>query len=117
MVWAPFRFLSEQVIISNNNICIVFSIINYYFPIELFEVAPRSAAMSMGSLASWSANFLVGMLFPILSNMWGPFAFLPFAISCFLLYLLTKFYLPETRGRRSSDIARLVSDGFHSRVL
>lgn len=89
----------------------------YFLSLELFEVAPRPAAMSLGSLASWSGNFLVGMFFPILSNAWGAFAFLPFATVCFLLFLLTKIYLPETRGHTTSDIARLTSKGFHSQVL
>lgn len=72
--------------------------------------------MSLGSLSSWSGNFLVGMLFPILSNIWGAYAFLPFAVICILLFLLTKFYLPESRGRNASDIAPLISKGFRSRI-
>lgn len=113
----PF-FIGSGILLSNIyiNITLINYLIYFLLNLELFEVAPRSAAMSMGSLASWSGNFMVGMSFPILSNIWGAFAFLPFAIICFLLFLLTKFYLPETRGRNASDVARLVSNGFHSRV-
>uniref|UniRef100_A0A1A9VQJ1 Major facilitator superfamily (MFS) profile domain-containing protein n=1 Tax=Glossina austeni TaxID=7395 RepID=A0A1A9VQJ1_GLOAU len=90
--------------------------IPYFIGAELFEVAPRPVAMSMGSLASWSCNFVIGMAFPSLSRAWGAFVFLPFSLTCALLFLLTKFYLPETRGRDPSEVAPLVAKGFRSKV-
>ncbi|EDW85589.1 uncharacterized protein Dwil_GK23076 [Drosophila willistoni] len=90
--------------------------IPYFIGAELFEVAPRPVAMSMGSLASWTCNFVIGISFPSLQNAWGAFVFLPFSITCVLLCLLTKFYLPETRGRDPSEVAPLVSKGFRSKV-
>lgn len=84
---------------------------------ELFEVAPRPVAMALGSVSSWSCNFIVGMSFPTLQNMWGSFSFLPFSIMCAIMFLLTKFYLPETRGRNPSEVAPLVANGFRSKVL
>lgn len=88
-----------------------------FLPIELFESAPRPAAMALGSLSSWTCNFIVGMAFPSLQVLWNAFVFIPFAVVCFALAALLKFYLPETRGRDSSDIAPLVADGFMSRPL
>ncbi len=82
---------------------------------ELFESAPRPAAMSLGSLSLWTCNFIVGMAFPSLLELWGAFIFLAFAVVCFTLAVFLKFYLPETRGRNSSDIAPLVADGFKSK--
>ncbi|XP_054739317.1 solute carrier family 2, facilitated glucose transporter member 3 [Anastrepha obliqua] len=90
--------------------------IPYFIGAELFEVAPRPVAMSMGSLASWACNFTVGMAFPSLQNAWGAFVFMPFSVTCLLLFLLTKFYLPETRGRDPSEVAPLVAKGFRSKV-
>ncbi|XP_049317599.1 solute carrier family 2, facilitated glucose transporter member 3 [Bactrocera dorsalis] len=90
--------------------------IPYFIGSEIFEVAPRSVAMSMGSLSSWTCNFIVGMAFPSLQNAWGAFVFLPFSATCLLLFLLTKFYLPETRGRDPSEVAPLVAKGFRSKV-
>lgn len=72
--------------------------------------------MSMGSLASWTCNFIVGMTFPSLQNVWGAFVFLPFSVTCVLLFLLTRFYLPETLGRDPSDVAPLVAKGFRSKI-
>ncbi|XP_061401259.1 solute carrier family 2, facilitated glucose transporter member 3-like [Musca vetustissima] len=90
--------------------------IPFFIGSELFQVSPRPVAMSLGSLSSWCCNFAVGMAFPTLQNLWGPFSFLPFSITCFTIFLLTKFYLPETRGRNPIDVAHLVSQGFRSNV-
>ncbi|XP_065081977.1 solute carrier family 2, facilitated glucose transporter member 1-like isoform X2 [Ochlerotatus camptorhynchus] len=91
--------------------------IPYFIGSELFEVGPRPAAMAMGSIASWGCNFIVAMLFPTLQSAWGAFVFLPFTVTCVLLTILLKIYLPETRGRHISSIAPLVSNGFRSKPL
>lgn len=84
---------------------------------ELFEVGPRPAAMAMGSIASWVCNFIVAMLFTTLQSAWGAFVFLPFTVTCVLLTILLKIYLPETRGRHISSIVPVVSNGFRSKPL
>ncbi|XP_055629802.1 solute carrier family 2, facilitated glucose transporter member 1-like isoform X2 [Toxorhynchites rutilus septentrionalis] len=91
--------------------------IPYFIGSELFEVGPRSAAMALGSLSSWSCNFLVAMSFLNLQSIWGAFVFLPFAVTCVLLAILLKLYLPETRGRHISSIVPLISNGFRSKPL
>lgn len=91
---------------------------NYIFTRpELFEVGPRPAAMSIGSASFWTGNFIVAMAFPSLQQIWGAFVFLPFAIICFVLFTLLRFYLPETRGQQSSIVAALMRDGFKSKPL
>lgn len=82
---------------------------------ELFEVAPRPAAMALGSLAQWVCNFYIGMTFLPMQMAIGAFVFLPFAIVCFLLLALLYRYLPETRGKQASEIVSLVSHGFNSK--
>ncbi|KXJ75690.1 hypothetical protein RP20_CCG011252 [Aedes albopictus] len=91
--------------------------IPFFIGSELVELSARPAAMALGSLSSWGCNFLIGMLFPLLSSAWGAFAFLPCAITCVLLTVLVQLYLPETRGRDVSDVAVLVSKGFKSKVM
>ncbi|XP_058056049.1 solute carrier family 2, facilitated glucose transporter member 3-like isoform X1 [Anopheles bellator] len=91
--------------------------IPFFIGSELFELGPRPAAMAMGSLSSWGCNFIVGMAFPTLQQAWGAFVFLPFSITCVLVTLLVKFYLPETRGKEIGDVVKKVSFGFRSRVL
>lgn len=89
--------------------------IPYFIGSELFEVSPRPAAMSVGSLASWACNFYVGMTFLSFQTTMGAFVFLPFALVCFGLVALTYRYLPETRGRPTADIVPLMSLGFNSK--
>ncbi|KAL7737349.1 hypothetical protein ACLKA6_012962 [Drosophila palustris] len=89
----------------------------FFIGAELFEVAPRPAAMSLGSVVYWMCNLFIGMTFPTLQNAWGALVFLPFSINCLLLFLLTIRYLPETRGRDPSDVAPLVADGFKSKCI
>ncbi|EDW62210.2 solute carrier family 2, facilitated glucose transporter member 1 isoform X2 [Drosophila virilis] len=89
----------------------------FFIGAELFEVAPRSAAMSLGSVVYWLCNLIIGMAFPSLQNAWGALVFLPCSITCLLVFVLTQRYLPETRGRDPSEVAPLVADGFKSKRL
>lgn len=73
--------------------------------------------MSLGSLSSWSCNFIVGMTFPTLQKAMGASVFLIFASVCILLTVLIKMYLPETRGKDSTDVAALVAKGFRSKPI
>ncbi|XP_052893371.1 solute carrier family 2, facilitated glucose transporter member 3-like isoform X1 [Anopheles moucheti] len=90
--------------------------IPFFIGSELFELGPRPTAMALGSLSSWGCNFIVGMAFPTLQSVWGAFVFLPFSITCVLLTVLVKFYLPETRGKEVTDVAQKVAQGFRSKV-
>lgn len=89
--------------------------IPYFVGSELFEVAPRPAAMSLGSLASWACNFYIGMTFLPMQTAIGAYVFLPFGIVCFLMSAMMYRYLPETRGKDASAVAPLMAHGFNSR--
>ncbi|XP_017077537.2 solute carrier family 2, facilitated glucose transporter member 3 [Drosophila eugracilis] len=91
--------------------------IPFFIGAEMFELASRPAAMSLGSVVYWMCNFVIGMAFPTLQNFWGALVFLPFSVTCLVLFVLTKRYLPETRGREPSEVAPLVASGFKSKVL
>lgn len=73
--------------------------------------------MGLGSLSSWTCNFLVGMTFPILQSLWGAYVFLPYIIITVCLATFLWFYLPETRGKTSTQVASLIKDGFKSKPL
>ncbi|KAI8037612.1 solute carrier family 2, facilitated glucose transporter member 1 [Drosophila gunungcola] len=91
--------------------------IPFFIGAELFELASRPAAMSLGSVVYWLCNFVIGMTFPTFQSLWGALVFLPFSVNCLLLFVLTKRYLPETRGREPFEVAPLVASGFKSNVL
>ncbi|KAM8714316.1 hypothetical protein ACLKA7_014446 [Drosophila subpalustris] len=83
---------------------------------ELLITSPLPAVMAFGSLFNWSTNFIIGMIFPIMNNYIGPFAFLPFAVICIYGFFLTYWYLPETRNRTPEEVAPLLENGFKSKI-
>ncbi|KAM5141594.1 solute carrier family 2, facilitated glucose transporter member 3-like [Mantella aurantiaca] len=80
--------------------------IPWFIVAELFSQGPRPAAMAVSGCSNWTANFLVGMLFPYAANGCGPYVFLIFVILLILFFIFTFFKVPETRGRTFEDIAR-----------
>nr|CAH7741371.1 unnamed protein product [Callosobruchus chinensis] len=91
--------------------------IPYFIGSELFEVGPRPSAMALGSMFNWGGNFIVGLLFPILKVYIGAAWFFIFAAITLALFVFVRFYLPETRGRDTSEIAHICRNGFASRPL
>ncbi|XP_012524174.1 solute carrier family 2, facilitated glucose transporter member 1 isoform X2 [Monomorium pharaonis] len=89
--------------------------IPFFIGSELFDVGPRPAAMSLGSVFNWGGNFLVGMMFPSMQAVIGPYIFLVFAGSTLILVQVNRIYLPETRDRSTTDIAAVMTQGFKSR--
>lgn len=112
--------------------------IPFFIGSELFEVGPRPAAMSLGSMFNWGGNFLVGMTFPSLQAAIGAYVFLVFAVCILILVQFNEYvvlsllvnarrsvrnvkivayrtYLPETRGRSTTDIAAAMTQGFKSK--
>ncbi|XP_055921398.1 solute carrier family 2, facilitated glucose transporter member 1-like isoform X1 [Eupeodes corollae] len=88
----------------------------YFIGAEIVEVSPRPVAMSLGSLSSWLCNLTVGMTFPPLNALIGSFVFLPFAVACTIVFFVTYFFVPETRGRDSSQLAPMMANGFKSKI-
>ena len=67
---------------------------------EIYPLRVRGAAMSVATIANWTANFVVTISFLTLVNAIGPLGlFLLFG--CMTLVALTYFYakVPETKGR------------------
>ncbi|XP_029168626.1 solute carrier family 2, facilitated glucose transporter member 5-like isoform X2 [Nylanderia fulva] len=89
--------------------------IPFFIGSELFDVGPRPAAMSLGSVFNWGGNFVVGMLFPSLQAAIGPCVFLIFAGITLIMVQVNRVYLPETRGRSTTEIAAAMTRGFKSR--
>ncbi|KAJ8966962.1 hypothetical protein NQ314_003184 [Rhamnusium bicolor] len=92
--------------------------IPYFIGSELFEVGPRPSAMALGSMSNWGANFIIGLTFPTMQSCIGPAAsFFIFAAFLVALFIFVKMYLPETRGKDSSEIAEICRNGFASKPL
>ncbi|XP_071985447.1 solute carrier family 2, facilitated glucose transporter member 3-like [Engystomops pustulosus] len=80
--------------------------IPWFIVAELFSQGPRPAAMAVSGCSNWTANFLVGMLFPYAQAGCGPYVFLIFMGLLIIFFIFTFFKVPETRGRTFEDIAK-----------
>ncbi|KAL3862011.1 hypothetical protein ACJMK2_008016 [Sinanodonta woodiana] len=78
--------------------------IPWFFVAELFAQGPRSAAVSVAVLVNWFANFIVGLVFPILQSTIGQYSFIPFVVLLAVFWLYTILKVPETKGMTIEEI-------------
>lgn len=64
--------------------------IPYFIGSELFDVGPRSTAMSIGSVCNWGGNFIVGMTFTLMQQTIEHYSFLVFAMCTLFLALFCR---------------------------
>lgn len=74
---------------------------------ELFPLAMRSKGMAVASVANWSCNFLVVLLFPyMVLHLGASGTFLIFCAFCAFGVVYAWRYAPETKGVSLEDIER-----------
>ncbi|XP_060600981.1 solute carrier family 2, facilitated glucose transporter member 3-like isoform X1 [Ruditapes philippinarum] len=78
--------------------------IPWFFTAELFAQGPRPAAVSIGVLFNWSANFCVGLFYPFLQESINAYSFIPFVVFLAIFWIFTLFKVPETKGRTIEEI-------------
>ncbi|XP_022688354.1 glucose transporter type 1-like isoform X1 [Varroa jacobsoni] len=81
--------------------------IPWIYTAELFAQGPRPAAMAVGVLVNWSANFFVSLIFPSMQEAFGDYTFLPFTALLGLFWVFTYRRVPETKNRTFDEIAAL----------
>ncbi|XP_041926941.1 solute carrier family 2, facilitated glucose transporter member 4-like [Alosa sapidissima] len=79
--------------------------IPWFFVAELFSQGPRPAAMAVAGFSNWTANFIIGMFFPSVAHILGPYVFLLFAVLLLFFLCFTFFRVPETRGKTFDQIS------------
>ncbi|XP_063751286.1 solute carrier family 2, facilitated glucose transporter member 1-like isoform X2 [Eleginops maclovinus] len=79
--------------------------IPWFIVAELFSQGPRPAAIAVAGFSNWSANFLVGMCFPYVEQLCGPYVFIIFTVLLLGFFTFTYFKVPETKGRSFDEIA------------
>ncbi|XP_044064945.1 solute carrier family 2, facilitated glucose transporter member 3 [Siniperca chuatsi] len=80
--------------------------IPWFIVAELFSQGPRPAAMAVSGFSNWTANFLVGLSFPKLEELCGPYVFIIFMVLLILFFIFTFLRVPETKGRTFDDITQ-----------
>ncbi|XP_071804996.1 solute carrier family 2, facilitated glucose transporter member 1-like [Asterias amurensis] len=74
---------------------------------ELFSQGPRPAAISIAFCVNWTANFAVGLLFPILQNSLTDYVFIIFIVLLVIFFIFTFFFVPETKNKSFEEISAL----------
>lgn len=87
--------------------------IPWFIVAELFAQGPRPAAIAVAGCCNWTASFIVGLSFPPLMKLWGPYVFIIFLILLIFFFVFTYFRVPETKGRTFEDI----SSGFSNATV
>ncbi|XP_038672517.1 solute carrier family 2, facilitated glucose transporter member 2 [Scyliorhinus canicula] len=85
--------------------------IPWFIVAELFSQGARPAAITIAGFCNWSCNFIVGMCFPYIAELCGPYVFVIFAVLLFGFTLFTYFKVPETKGKTFEQIVQ----GFRSK--
>ncbi|XP_003744146.1 glucose transporter type 1 [Galendromus occidentalis] len=88
--------------------------IPWIYMAELFSQGPRPAAMAIGVLVNWAANFLVSLTFPPMQYAFGDYSFLPFTALLGVFWVFTYKRVPETKNRTFDEIAALFRQGSSS---
>jgi hypothetical protein len=70
----------------------------------MFDAKYISVAMSVSSQLNWTCNFFVGLLFPKINEMLGPYSFCPFAGVLLLTFVYAWIWLPETAGTTPAEL-------------
>ncbi|KPP61422.1 solute carrier family 2, facilitated glucose transporter member 1-like, partial [Scleropages formosus] len=79
--------------------------IPWFIVAELFSQGPRPAAIAVAGCSNWTANFIVGMCFPYVANLCGPYVFIIFTVMLLGFFIFTYFKVPETKGRTFDEIS------------
>lgn len=77
---------------------------------ELFSQSARSKAVGVGSLVNWLANFIIGLVFPLMiseTSGMGNYTFVPFTVLLAIFFVFTYFKLPETKNKTIEEITAL----------
>ncbi|GIX99207.1 glucose transporter type 1 [Caerostris darwini] len=74
---------------------------------ELFSQGPRSAAMSITVTVNWFANFVVGLIFPIMQYWLENYTFLIFTVFLAGFWTFTYKKIPETKNKTFEEISAL----------
>jgi MFS transporter, SP family, galactose:H+ symporter len=86
---------------------------------EIYPAQYRSLAMSSVTAIQWLANFIIAVSFlPLQQYFVKPgILFYFFSLMCFLAFIITYFYVPETKGMSLEHIEKNVLNGCKLRYI
>jgi MFS family permease len=85
---------------------------------EIYPLSVRGRAMSVGTVANWSANLLVALTFLTLTQLVGkPWTFWIYGVVTIGAWVFAFFLVPETKGKSLEQIEAYFRAGKHPREL
>ncbi|HHT0594227.1 TPA: sugar porter family MFS transporter [Legionella anisa] len=92
--------------------------IPYIAMAEIFPLYARGAGMGLSSISNWGFNGIVVFTFPLLFYSVGiEYTFLIYAVICFIGFIYTYRYMPETKGLSLEHIEEYIVSGKSLRFL
>ncbi|KAF2758238.1 putative MFS monosaccharide transporter [Pseudovirgaria hyperparasitica] len=79
-------------------------------PSEVFPTSLRAKGVALSTCSNWFFNFIVGLITPPMVQNTGFGAFAFFAVFCFLSFVWTWFFVPETKGRTLEQMDNVFKD-------
>ncbi|KZL78095.1 D-xylose-proton symporter (hexose transporter) [Colletotrichum tofieldiae] len=104
--WAGIAFIY----IYDINFSYSFAPIGWVLPSEIFNLGNRSKAMAITTSATWMCNFIIGLVTPDMLETIGFGTYLFFAAFCALAFVMTYFFVPETRGKSLEEMDLVFGD-------
>ena len=87
-----------------------FPSVNLFDPHFLSILRYVATAMSVACQVNWASNFVVGIGWPHMQQIMGPYSFATFGTLLLATFLFTLFYLPETAGRTVAEVQLAAND-------
>ena len=108
LVFSLLGYLSNMIALCAVNLYVIFfelglGPIPWLLVPELFA-KHVALAMSTATQINWVFNFVVGLVYPTMQEVLGPYSFGPFAGFLLITLLYTVFFLPETRGKTPTEL-------------
>ncbi|KAI8168454.1 MFS glucose transporter mfs1 [Colletotrichum sp. SAR 10_70] len=104
--WAGIAFIY----IYDINFSYSFAPIGWVLPSEIFNLGNRSKAMSITTSATWMCNFIIGLVTPDMLEKIGYGTYLFFAAFALIAFVMTYFFVPETRGKSLEEMDLVFGD-------
>ncbi|KAF4918204.1 MFS glucose transporter mfs1 [Colletotrichum viniferum] len=87
-----------------------FAPIGWVLPSEIFNLGNRSKAMAITTSATWMCNFVIGLVTPDMLEKIGYGTYFFFAAFALIAFVMTYFFVPETRGKSLEEMDLVFGD-------
>ncbi|KAK2464442.1 hypothetical protein APHAL10511_003590 [Amanita phalloides] len=84
--------------------------IGWVLPSEIFPLSMRSKGVALSTASNWINNFLIGLATPVMMETSPTITFGTFSLACFLSYLWSTYFVPETANVSLEEMDAVFDD-------